>query len=106
MSNIMLHKAIRKNPIPMIGTDKVLTDELFRIVRFNTKDNGLIWTTIYNPLNYSSATEVQSHHKGHGTFFYYNANKKRSTHIMLDHIKTVDIDEKNDILRKALKNYQ
>ena len=53
MSNRMLHKAIRKNPIPLIGIDKILTDELFRIVRFNTKDNGLIWTTIYNPLNYS-----------------------------------------------------
>ena len=107
MSSQKLHKAIRKNPIHLMEQDKLLTDELFGIVRLRIRDdNGLLWTTIYNPLNYSLAKEFQSHHESHGTFFYYNANKKRSTHIMLDHIKTVDIDEKNDILRKALKNYQ
>ena len=101
MSNNLLHKEIRKNLIPLIGRDKLLIDELFGIVRLQITDNGLIWTTIYNQLNYSKIKSFQSHHESHGTFFYYNS--KRSIYIMLDHIKTVDIDMKQDNLRRALQ---
>ena len=101
MSNQKLHKAIRKNPIPLVGTIKILTDELFGIVSLRIDDNRLIWITIYNQLNYSSAKEFQSHHESHGTFFYNNT-KQKTIRIMLDHAKTVDICMKQDILRKAL----
>lgn len=103
MSNNLLHKEIRKNPIPLIGSDKVLTDELFGIVRLHIKDNELIWTTTYNQLNYLKVKETKSHHESHGTFFYYNSKKQRDIFIMLDHIKTVDIDMKHDNLRIALQ---
>lgn len=101
MSNNLLHKEIRKNLIPLIGRDNLLIDELFGIVRLHITDNGLIWVTIYNQLNYSKAKAFQSHHKSHGTFFYYNP--KRSIYIMLNHMKTLDIDEKQDNLRRALQ---
>lgn len=106
MSNNLLHKEIRKNPIPLIGNDKVLTDELFGIVRLHITDNGLIWTTTYNQLNYSKAKAFQSHHESHGTFFYYNSKKQRDIFIMLDHMKTLDIDDKQDNLRRALQQKQ
>lgn len=103
MSNQKLHKAIRKNPIHLVGKSRILTDELFGIVRLSIKDNGSIWCTIYNQLNYLSAKEVQSHHESHGTFFYNN-QKQRSIYIMLDHIKTLYIiDVKHDNLRRALQ---
>ena len=101
MSNQLLHKAIRKNRIHLVGTIKILTDELFGIVSLRIDDNRLISTTIYNPLNYSLTKEFTSHHEKHGTFFYYN--HKRWIYIMLDHAKTVDICMKQDILRKALQ---
>lgn len=101
MSNNLLHKAIRKNPIHLIGKDKILIDELFGIVKLHITDDGLIWVTIYNQLNYSKAKAFQSHHQSHGTFFYNNP--KRSIYIMLDHMKTLDIDEKQDNLRRALR---
>ena len=101
MSNNLLHKEIRKNPIPLIGRDNLLIDELFGIVRLHITDNGLIWVTIYNQLNYSKAKAFQSHHESHGTFFYHNP--KRSIYIMLNHMKTLDIDEKQDNLRRALQ---
>ena len=104
MSNQLLHKAIRKNPILLVGRAKILTDELFGIVKLSIKDNGLIWFTIYNQLNYSSAKERKSHHESHGTFFYNN-QKQRTIYIMLDHAKTIDIDEKHDNLRRALRQH-
>ncbi len=100
MSNQLLHKAIRKNPIHLIGKNKILTDELFGIVGLRIENNRLISTTIYNPLNYSKAKAFQSHNESHGTFFYNN--HKRSIYIMLNHMKTLDIYIKQDILRKAL----
>ncbi len=100
MSNQLLHKAIRKNPIPLIRK-KILTDELFQIVRLHITDNGLIWVTIYNQLNYLKAKAFQSHHESHGTFFYNNP--KRSIYIMLNHMKTLDIYKKQDNLRRALQ---
>ena len=104
MSNQKLHKAIRKNPIRLVGKSGILTDELFGIVRLSIKDNGSIWCTIYNQLNYLSAEEVQSHHESHGTFFYNNPKKQRSIYIMLDQIKTLYIiDVKHDNLRRALQ---
>lgn len=103
MSNNLLHKEIRKNLIPLIGRDNLLIDELFGIVRLHITDNGLIWVTIYNQLNYSKAKAFQSHHESHGTFFYYNSKKQRDIFIILDHIKTVDIDMKHDNLRIALQ---
>ncbi len=103
MSNQLLHKAIRKNPIHLIGKNKILTDELFGIVRLRIENNRLISTTIYNPLNYSLEKEFTSHHEDHGTFFYYN--NKRSIYIMLNHSKTVNIYIKQDILRKALQQH-
>lgn len=75
MSNNLLHKEIRKNPIPLIGRDKLLTDELFQIVRLHIINNGLIWFTIYNQLNYSKAKGFPSHHESHGTFFYHNPKR-------------------------------
>ena len=72
MSNNLLHKEIRKNPIPLIGRNDLLIDELFGIVRLHITDNGLICVTIYNQLNYSKAKEFTSHHESHGTFFYHN----------------------------------
>ena len=101
MSNNLLHKEIIKNPIPLIGIDNLLIDELFQIVKLYITDNGLIWVTIYNQLNYSKAKAFQSHHESHGTFFYHNP--KRSIYIMLNHMKTLDIDEKQDNLRRALQ---
>ena len=101
MSNNLLYKEIRKNPIPLIGRDNLLIDELFGIVRLHITYNGLIWVTIYNQLNYSKAKAFQSHHESHGTFFY--RNPKRSIYIMLNHMKTLDIDEKQDNLRRALQ---
>ena len=101
MSNNLLYKEIRKNPIPLIGRDNLLIDELFGIVRLHITDNGLIWVTIYNQLNYSKAKAFQSHHESHGTFFYHNP--KRSIYLMLNHMKTLDIDEKQDNLRRALQ---
>lgn len=100
MSNNLLHKEIRKNPIPLIERDKLLTDELFQIVKLHIINNGLIWVTIYNQLNYSKEKGFQSHHESHGTFFYNNP--KRSIYIMLNHMKTLDINKKHNRLRKAL----
>lgn len=100
MSNNLLHKEVRKNPIHLVGKSRILTDELFGIVKLSIKENGLIWVAIYNQLNYSSAEEVQSHHESHGTFFYNNP--KRSVYIMLDAEKCVQIDKKHDNLRKSL----
>lgn len=101
MSNNLLRKEIRKNPILLVGKVKVLTDELFGIVKLYITDNGLIWVTIYNQLNYSKAKAFQSHHQSHGTFFYHNT--KRDIYIMLDHMKTKRIDAKQDNLRRALQ---
>ena len=101
MSNNLLHKEIIKNPIPLIGIDNLLIDELFQIVKLYITDNGLIWVTIYNQLNYSKAKAFQSHHGSHGTFFYHNP--KRSIYIMLNNMKTLDVDEKQDNLRRALQ---
>lgn len=104
MSNNLLHKEVRKNPIHLVGKARILTDELFGIVRLSIKDNGTIWCTIYNQLNYSSAKEFCSHDETHGTFFYYNSKKQRSILIMLDQIKTLYIiDVKHDNLRRALQ---
>ena len=100
MSNNLLHKEIRKNPIPLIVRNDLLIDELFQIMeaRIN-KDNYIVIKT-FTPLNYVNTGEILSHHSETGKYFY---NKKgKIIQFMLDAKKCIHINKKHNRLRKAL----
>ena len=98
MSNHSLWTELSLHSVDMEEYD-ILLDELFQVVQVELK-NDLVITCVYTPLNYSNLKGNRSHVKQDGMYFHIVNEKK--IRFMLDSNKTIDIDRKQDRLRRRL----
>lgn len=98
-NNLLLKQAIGNNPV-FLKHERILTDELFQIVRTETDSLDYIRITIYKPLNYGNTKQFTSHNTKQAKHYYIKNGNFIS--FMLDEHKTKEIDTKHDNLRFAL----